>query len=82
MTRRDESDYTAWEQEQRYGREQVTVHPVFGAVPDLACKACCITPADSCICATPGESEFRDAMRRAGRRGHDYRTPPQGGAAA
>lgn len=80
--RRTEDEYTAHELEDRWGREQVAVHPVFGVVPDLACKACCNTPTDQCICAEPGEVEFNMARRRARRLSIDYRPTPGGGAAA
>jgi len=73
MTRRPDDGYTAWEQEQRYGREVPFAHPVFGCDRTLACAACCVTPDDACICALPGADEFRDAMRRSRRRSDDYR---------
>lgn len=75
MSRRDESDYTAWETQQRWGRltmiEPLEMIPVDDV--RLACEACCVTPDDHCICLTEGEDEFRAAMRRIRRLSADYR---------
>ena len=82
--RRAEDDYTASELEDRWGRTQDTDHapaliPAFD-LRGLACKACCNTPGDDCLCNAPGDAEFVEAMRRVRDHGHDYRVLPGGAA--
>lgn len=54
-------------------------------LPDLdqvACKACCNTPDEECICSDTAAWEIeREARKRARRQGRDYR-PNVGGHAA
>lgn len=62
----------AWDPQDRTDRP--LSHPVFGA--PLACRACCNTPADECICAGWSQADEVELRRRISDRGQDWTTRP------
>lgn len=67
--RRDDTDYTAWETEQRYGREQPD--PVGPRPYPHLCGECAHEP---CDCEFIPLNEWAELRRRSSGRRDDYRT--------
>ena len=75
MSRRSEDDYTAWEQQARWGGMDghEPIEPAPRPVDGLVCAACCVLPTDVCICAGWSQVDEVDYRRRMNRRSYDYR---------